>query len=60
MVGQNNFSKTYGPISQMLLNSGDNTFTDVTKAAGLYYQHNTFMGIFIDIDNDSWLDLIVV
>ena len=59
MVGQNNFSKTYGPISQMLLNNGDNTFTDVTKASGLSYQHNTFMGIFIDIDRDSWLDLIV-
>ena len=59
MVGQNNFSKTYGAVSQMLLNNGDNTFTDATKASGLYYQHNTFMGIFVDIDNDSWLDLIV-
>lgn len=59
MVGQNNFSKNYGAVSQMLLNNGDNTFTDVTKASGLYYQHNTFMGIFVDIDNDSWLDLIV-
>ena len=59
MEGQNNFSKDYGPISQMLLNNGDNTFTDVTKASGLSYRHNTFMGIFIDIDKDSWLDLIV-
>ena len=59
MVGQNNFSKTYGPISQLLLNNGDNTFKDITKESGLTYQHNTFMGIFVDIDNDSWLDLIV-
>jgi hypothetical protein len=59
MVGQNNFSKTYGPISQLLLNNGDNTFKDVTQKSGLTYQHNTFMGIFVDIDNDSWLDLIV-
>ncbi|WP_161624682.1 FG-GAP repeat domain-containing protein, partial [Winogradskyella psychrotolerans] len=59
MVGQNNFSKTYGPISQLLLNNGDNTFKDVTKESGLTYQHNTFMGIFVDIDNDSWLDLVV-
>tara|TARA_B100000809_G_scaffold152297_1_gene149647 strand:- start:6089 stop:7732 length:1644 start_codon:yes stop_codon:yes gene_type:complete len=59
MVGQNNFSKTYGPISQLLLNNGDNTFKDVTQKSGLAYQHNTFMGIFVDIDNDTWLDLIV-
>jgi hypothetical protein len=58
MVGQNNFSKTYGPVSQLLLNNGDNTFTDVTTASGLEYQHNTFMGVLVDIDNDSWLDLI--
>ncbi len=59
MIGQNNFSKTYGPVSQLLLNNGDNTFSDVTTKSGLEYVHNTFMGIFVDIDNDSWLDLIV-
>ncbi len=59
MQGQNNFSKTYGPISQLLLNNGNNSFKDVTKESGLYYQHNTFMGILVDIDNDTWLDLIV-
>lgn len=59
MIGQNNFSKEYGPVSQLLLNNGDNTFTDITKSAGLEYQHNTFMGILVDIDNDTWLDLIV-
>lgn len=59
MQGQNNFTKGYGPQSQLLLNNGDNTFTDTTANSGLAYNHNTFMGIFIDIDNDSWLDLIV-
>lgn len=59
MQGQNNFTKGYGPISQLLINNGDNTFTDSTQNSGLAYNHNTFMGIFVDIDNDSWLDLIV-
>jgi hypothetical protein len=59
MEGQNNFTKDYGPLSQLLLNNGDNTFTDNTQKSGLAYNHNTFMGIFIDIDNDNWLDLIV-
>ena len=28
-------------------------------SSGLFYDHNTFMGIFIDIDNDSLEDLVV-
>jgi len=59
MVGQNNFSEGYGPISQLLLNNGDNTFIDYTNESGLSYNHNTFMGVFVDIDNDGWLDLVV-
>ncbi len=59
MQGQNNFTKDYGPTDQLLINNGDNTFTDMTRQAGLYYEHNTFMGVFVDIDNDSWLDLVV-
>ena len=59
MVGQNNFSKNYGPVSQLLLNNGDNTFKDVTESAGLNYQHNTFMAVLVDMDNDSWLDIIL-
>jgi hypothetical protein len=58
--GQNIFNKEgYGGTSIMVLNNGDNTFTDITKSSGLYYKHNTFMGIFIDIDNDSLEDLVV-
>ncbi|MBU2996079.1 CRTAC1 family protein [Cellulophaga baltica] len=59
MEGQNNFTEGYGPISQLLINNGDNTFTDKTDESGLIYNHNTFMGIFVDMDNDGWLDLIV-
>ena len=58
--GQNIFNKEgYGGTSRMFLNNGDNTFTDITQSAGLFYIHNTFMGIFVDVDNDGLEDLIV-
>jgi len=61
MEGQTIFEDyTYGSTSELLLNNGDNTFKSITKEAGLDYIHNTFQGVFVDIDNDSWLDLIVV
>lgn len=59
--GQNIFNKpNYGGSSQMFLNNGDNTFTNVTEKTGLAYKHNTFMGIFIDVDEDGFEDLVVV
>jgi hypothetical protein len=58
--GQNIFNKEgYGGSSLMLLNNGDNTFTDITDSSGLAYKHNTFMGIFVDVDNDNLEDLVV-
>jgi hypothetical protein len=61
MEGQTIFEDhTYGSTSEMLLNNGDNTFRSITKEAGLDYVHNTFTGALVDIDNDSWLDLVVV
>ena len=58
--GQNIFNKEgYGGTSRMFLNNGDNSFTDITESSGLYYDHNTFMGIFVDIDNDNLEDLVV-
>ena len=61
MEGQTIFEDdTYGSTSELLLNNGDNTFKSITKEAGLDYVHNTFQAGLIDIDNDSWLDLIVV
>ena len=60
MEGMNIFNKEgYGANSLLLLNNGDNTFTDITDAAGLRYTHNTFQGVFIDIDGDNELDLVV-
>ncbi|MFT6372753.1 MAG: hypothetical protein ACJAZT_001507 [Gammaproteobacteria bacterium] len=59
--GQNIFNKEgYGGTSVMLLNNGDNTFSDITKESGLHYVHNTFMGVFVDIDNDLLEDLVTV
>ena len=49
----------YGSSSVLLQNNGDNTFSDVTSRVGLEYIHNTFQGIFVDIDKDGWLDLVV-
>ena len=61
MEGQTIFEDyDYGSTSELLLNNGDNTFKSITKSAGLDYVHNTFQGVFVDIDNDSWLDLVVV
>lgn len=61
MEGQNIFERyDYGSTSELYLNMGDNTFKTITESSGLKYVHNTFQGVFIDIDNDSWLDLVVV
>ena len=59
MEGQTIFKDfNYGGSSLLMINNGDNTFKDATEAYGLTYIHNTFMGIFVDIDNDGWLDLV--
>ena len=58
--GQNIFNRDgYGGSSRLLLNRGDNTFDDITEQAGLSYVHNTFMGIFVDVDADGYEDLVV-
>jgi len=58
--GQNIFNKEgYGGTSAMLLNNGDDSFTDITESSGLYYKHNTFQGVFADFDNDGLEDLVV-
>lgn len=58
--GQNIFNKPgYGGSSALFMNNGDDTFTDITRASGLEYVHNTFLGVFIDVDNDSLEDLVV-
>ncbi|MFD2914124.1 FG-GAP repeat domain-containing protein [Psychroserpens luteus] len=61
MEGQTIFEDdTYGATSELLLNTGNENYVSITKEAGLDYIHNTFQGVLVDIDNDSWLDLVVV
>ncbi|MBW2389460.1 MAG: VCBS repeat-containing protein, partial [Deltaproteobacteria bacterium] len=58
--GLNIFNKEgYGGTSALLINNGDNTFTDRTRDAGLFYKHNTFQSVFIDVDGDGLEDLVV-
>ena len=60
MEGQTIFKDpTYGATSLVMINRGDNTFEDATERMGMTYIHNTFMGIFVDVDKDGWLDLVV-
>lgn len=60
MEGQTIFLKEgYGANSRLFVNRGNMFFEDITEISGLSYTHNTFLGIFIDVDDDSLLDLVV-
>ncbi|MFK7844932.1 MAG: FG-GAP repeat domain-containing protein [Rhodothermales bacterium] len=49
----------YGGVNSLLLNNGDNTFTDITKEAGLYHKHNSFVSVFVDLNDDGHSDLVI-
>ena len=49
----------YGGTSALLINNGDNTFTDQTESSGLFYKHNTFQAVFSDVNDDGLEDLVV-
>lgn len=54
--------ENYGANSLLLMNEGDSTslrVRDVTKEYGLDYTHNTFEAVMVDVDDDSWIDLVV-
>ena len=53
------FNGEYGGISNLLLNNGDNTFSDITVSSGVYEQHNTFTAAFVDLNNNGHSDLVV-
>jgi len=57
--GETNFSNSYGGFSSLFLNGGDNNWKDISKEAGVWRQHNTFLGVFADLDNDSNSDLVI-
>ena len=57
--GETIFNKVYGGVSALYINKGNNQFQNITKESGMYYQHNTFQGFFIDMDGDNLEDLVV-
>jgi len=60
MEGQTIFNKpNYGSTSELFLNNGDKTFKNITREAGLDYIHNTFTAAFVEINNDTLVDLVV-
>ncbi len=52
-------AKSYKSTGALLINKGNNTFVNMTEEAGLVYDKNAYSGMIIDIDNNSWLDLVV-
>lgn len=57
--GLNVFREGYGGSSELYINRGDNTFENRTAEWGLTYKHNTFQSVFIDVDQDNNIDLVV-
>ena len=55
---QDVFLCNYGP-NALFLNSGDGTFQDISKAAGIDGPNWSTGGAFLDYDNDGDLDLYV-
>lgn len=57
--GETIFNQTYGGVSGLYINTGADTFKNITEDAGMLYQHNTFQAVFIDVDNDNLEDIVV-
>jgi len=57
--GETIFSDNYGGYSYLFLNEGEGNWRDISKQAGVWRQHNTFLGVFADLDNDADSDLII-
>ena len=50
----------HGIADVLYRNNGDGTFTDITKAAGVYEPTTRGLGVvFTDVDNDGWVDIYV-
>ena len=57
--GETIFSDNYGGFSHLFLNEGGGNWKDISKEAGVFRQHNTFLGVFADLDNDLDSDLVI-
>ena len=47
----------HAKANRLLLNNGDLTFTDITATSNTAGSQNTFLSVFVDLDNDGWQDL---
>lgn len=57
----NEGTQPYYATNHLYHNNGDGTFTDVTAAAGVGDGIAlSFQGVWIDYDNDGWLDLFII
>lgn len=45
--------------SKLLMNNGDNSFTDITEPAGLPLRLNAYSAMFVGLDNDALPELVV-
>lgn len=52
-------SKDSGGFSHLFMNIGEGRFKDVSKAWGIWRQHNTRLGVFADMNRDGFSDLVV-
>ncbi len=57
--GETIFADGYGGYSHLYLNAGPDGWRDISKSAGVWRQHNTFVGVFADLDNDADSDLVI-
>ena len=57
--GETIFSDNYGGFSYLFLNEGEGNWRDISTEAGVFRQHNTFLGVFADLDNDLDSDLVI-
>ncbi len=57
--GETIFADNYGGFSYLFLNEGEGKWRDISKEAGVWRQHNTFLGVFADLDNDLDSDLVI-
>lgn len=56
--GETIFNEPYGGFSALFVSQNDQ-WIDLTKEAGLYRQHNTFQGIFADLNGDQKQDIVI-
>ena len=50
---------SHAKANRLLLNNGDLTFTDITASSNTAGAANTFCSTFVDLDGDTWEDLVV-